>query len=42
MTKVEGAIKNSATPEDEVHKEEEVPEVEKEPDMTSGQSETSL
>jgi hypothetical protein len=32
MTKVEGAIEKSATPEVEVHKEAEVPEVQKEPD----------
>jgi hypothetical protein len=42
MTKVESAIEKSATPEVEVHKEAEVPEVQKEPDMASGQSATSL
>jgi hypothetical protein len=41
MTKVEGAI-GSATPEAEVHKEAEIPEVQKEPEMTSGQSATSV
>jgi hypothetical protein len=41
MTKVEGAI-GSATLEAEVHKEAEIPEVHKEPKMTSGQSTTSV
>jgi hypothetical protein len=41
MTKVEGAI-GSATQEVEVHKEAEIPEVQKEPEMTSGQSTMSV
>jgi hypothetical protein len=39
-TNVEGAI-GSETPKFEVHKDEEVPEVHKEPDRTLGKSETS-
>jgi hypothetical protein len=41
MTKVEGAI-GSTTQEVEVHKEAEIPEVQKEPEMTSGQSTMSV
>jgi hypothetical protein len=40
MTKVEFVI-GSTTSEAEVHKDVEVPEVQKEPEMTSGQSATS-
>jgi hypothetical protein len=42
MTKVEGAIEKNHNPKVEVHKEAEVLEVQKEPDMTSGQSATSV
>jgi hypothetical protein len=40
MTKVEGAM-GSTTPEAEAHKEKELPEVQKEPESTSGKSATS-
>jgi hypothetical protein len=42
MTKVEGVIEKSATPEVRSTKRQKVPEVQKEPDMASGQSATSL
>jgi hypothetical protein len=41
MTKVEGAM-GSATLKVEAHKEVEIPEVQKEPETTSGQSATSV